>query len=210
MSYLEDYIFSINYLPIEFQRSLELIKQLDILAENTNSDLQTLTSDYFNSLSKDGNLLTEDKEKLSSIRYKQKEVGNLNDEKIVISKQMVDVLDLQIKKLEKDLFKFSKEIKSDEESLTVAETPQKRVKIDKDMTFTNMSEDYNMFMEDETKPYEFQSEIKQTYCVCNKASYGDMIACDNPTCKHEWFHFTCVGLTSQPNGQWYCPDCRKI
>ncbi|MQM02401.1 hypothetical protein Taro_035163 [Colocasia esculenta] len=46
-----------------------------------------------------------------------------------------------------------------------------------------------------------------TYCFCNQVSYGQMVACDNPDCKIEWFHFGCVGLKEQPKGKWYCPNC---
>ncbi|KAE8685590.1 PHD finger protein ING1 [Hibiscus syriacus] len=46
-----------------------------------------------------------------------------------------------------------------------------------------------------------------TYCMCNQVSYGEMVACDNPNCKIEWFHFGCVGLREQPRGKWYCSDC---
>ncbi|XP_054806980.1 PHD finger protein ING1 isoform X2 [Prosopis cineraria] len=46
-----------------------------------------------------------------------------------------------------------------------------------------------------------------TYCFCNQVSYGEMVACDNPNCKIEWFHFGCVGLKEQPKGKWYCSDC---
>lgn len=45
------------------------------------------------------------------------------------------------------------------------------------------------------------------YCVCKGVSYGDMVCCDNEECPVEWFHFPCVGLTEQPKGKWYCPDC---
>ncbi|KAE8703035.1 PHD finger protein ING1 [Hibiscus syriacus] len=48
-----------------------------------------------------------------------------------------------------------------------------------------------------------------TYCLCNQVSYGEMVACDNPACKIEWFHFGCVGLKEQP-GKWYCPDCAAL
>jgi hypothetical protein len=48
------------------------------------------------------------------------------------------------------------------------------------------------------------------YCYCRQVSYGQMIACDNEGCQREWFHFTCVGLTAEPKGKWYCPDCRKL
>lgn len=37
-----------------------------------------------------------------------------------------------------------------------------------------------------------------------------MIACDNPDCKYEWFHWACVRVTKQPDDdqKWYCPECR--
>ena len=47
------------------------------------------------------------------------------------------------------------------------------------------------------------------YCYCKKVSSGNMIACDNPDCPTEWFHWECVGLTSEPEGSWYCDDCKK-
>lgn len=49
---------------------------------------------------------------------------------------------------------------------------------------------------------------ERLYCLCKKLSYGDMIACDNPRCEIEWFHFACVDIKSQPKGRWYCPRCR--
>lgn len=45
------------------------------------------------------------------------------------------------------------------------------------------------------------------YCTCNQVSYGDMVACDNPKCPVEWFHYPCVGITAPPKGKWYCPRC---
>ncbi|PAA82877.1 hypothetical protein BOX15_Mlig015258g3, partial [Macrostomum lignano] len=53
------------------------------------------------------------------------------------------------------------------------------------------------------------NEESRRYCICNKVSFGEMIACDNARCAIEWFHFRCVKLTSEPKGKWYCPDCRK-
>ena len=48
------------------------------------------------------------------------------------------------------------------------------------------------------------------YCFCNYISYGNMIKCDNPGCKREWFHFHCVGLKNQPKGKWFCSEkCAK-
>ncbi|KAI4860938.1 inhibitor of growth proteins N-terminal histone-binding-domain-containing protein [Hypoxylon rubiginosum] len=50
-------------------------------------------------------------------------------------------------------------------------------------------------------------EEGKKYCLCQHVSYGDMVACDNPDCPYEWFHWTCVGLKSEPEGRWYCPTC---
>jgi hypothetical protein len=35
------------------------------------------------------------------------------------------------------------------------------------------------------------------YCTCRRVSYGQMIACENPDCQVEWFHFHCVGIKSE-------------
>ncbi|TVY85773.1 Chromatin modification-related protein [Lachnellula willkommii] len=43
------------------------------------------------------------------------------------------------------------------------------------------------------------------YCMCQNVSFGDMVACDNDSCPFEWFHWSCVGLKSEPIGTWICP-----
>ena len=48
------------------------------------------------------------------------------------------------------------------------------------------------------------------YCTCRSVSYGNMVACDNDECPYEWFHWSCVGLKSEPAGEWLCPECRKL
>jgi len=47
------------------------------------------------------------------------------------------------------------------------------------------------------------------YCSCQNVSFGNMVACDNERCPYEWFHWGCVGLKSEPNGTWYCPECSE-
>jgi len=47
------------------------------------------------------------------------------------------------------------------------------------------------------------------YCKCRGTKHDpNMIGCDNPNCKIEWFHYECVGITTPPDGEWYCDDCR--
>ncbi|KZF22441.1 hypothetical protein L228DRAFT_248130 [Xylona heveae TC161] len=47
------------------------------------------------------------------------------------------------------------------------------------------------------------------YCTCRSVSYGNMVACDNDDCPYEWFHWSCVGMTKEPVGKWYCDECRS-
>ena len=49
---------------------------------------------------------------------------------------------------------------------------------------------------------------ERLYCICQNISFGEMIACDNTRCELEWFHFSCVDVKVQPEGQWFCPRCR--
>ncbi|KAI9043555.1 putative PHD finger domain protein [Aspergillus affinis] len=51
------------------------------------------------------------------------------------------------------------------------------------------------------------NEDTKVYCTCRSVSHGDMVACDNEDCEFEWFHWKCVGLTREPVGKWYCPQC---
>ncbi|KAF9001984.1 hypothetical protein BDQ17DRAFT_1357860 [Cyathus striatus] len=50
---------------------------------------------------------------------------------------------------------------------------------------------------------------EEVYCICNRVSFGEMIACDSPHCRREWFHLGCVGLTESPKGKWFCEECRS-
>ena len=50
-------------------------------------------------------------------------------------------------------------------------------------------------------------EDSQVYCFCQQVSFGEMVACDNEACEREWFHLPCVGLTSPPQGKWFCDEC---
>lgn len=63
------------------------------------------------------------------------------------------------------------------------------------------------------------------YCFCNRVSFGEMIACDEPSCEVEWvryiissflflfsvvllqYHIQCIGLTVAPEGAWICDTC---
>lgn len=56
------------------------------------------------------------------------------------------------------------------------------------------------------KPISVQpvKEVEPLYCFCNGPSFGRMVACEYEKCPHQWFHFKCVGLVTEPEGNWFC------
>ncbi|KAJ7620969.1 hypothetical protein FB45DRAFT_928004 [Roridomyces roridus] len=52
------------------------------------------------------------------------------------------------------------------------------------------------------------NENDKPYCICQRPSAGDMIACDDDGCPFEWFHLSCLGLEITPDGTWYCDTCK--
>ena len=51
-------------------------------------------------------------------------------------------------------------------------------------------------------------EELELFCFCRQSEFGQMVACDNFDCEFGWFHFECVGLTEEPEGDWYCGNCK--
>ena len=52
--------------------------------------------------------------------------------------------------------------------------------------------------------------LEPMYCICRQVAFGDMIACDNPDCRIEWFHVQCVNVSraTLPN-TWLCAECTR-
>ncbi|RIA82015.1 hypothetical protein C1645_881288 [Glomus cerebriforme] len=64
----------------------------------------------------------------------------------------------------------------------------------------------NLESDDDISDMEFDPN-ETLYCFCRRPEFGNMIQCDHPRCENAWYHWDCVGLTQQPSGQWFCPDC---
>lgn len=59
-------------------------------------------------------------------------------------------------------------------------------------------------------PIDPTSSLAPTYCWCRGGEHGRMIACDNHSCKIEWFHFDCAKLKRKPQGTWFCSsECKR-
>ena len=60
-----------------------------------------------------------------------------------------------------------------------------------------------------TSDISFQNDRK-LFCICQRPSFGPVIASDPQDCAGEWFHYPCVSITRAPKGKWYCTQCRSI
>lgn len=60
---------------------------------------------------------------------------------------------------------------------------------------------------------ESAEEEKAVYCYCRMPEEpgNPMIACDAPDCRIEWFHFSYVGISEEPEGdeEWLCDECSE-
>lgn len=73
----------------------------------------------------------------------------------------------------------------------------------------NQHDEEGSSMQGEEEEEEEEEELdgsEPRYCYCDGVSYGEMVACDMPDCKREWFHLGCVGLAKAPtkNGKSFC------
>lgn len=66
--------------------------------------------------------------------------------------------------------------------------------------------------EPETEPNnEFYEASDTLYCICQRPSFGQMVACDWEGCPYEWYHLLCLKMRRPPpQGKWYCPHCVEL
>ncbi|XP_075086002.1 PHD finger protein ING1-like isoform X2 [Nicotiana tabacum] len=152
----------------------------------------------------------------------QKHAIRIADEKVALASQAYDLVDAHIQQLDQYLKKFDEELRRERDVAGVTGTPattvanngksgrsgegkggrkKTRLATAAAATATAAAAASGMDLDLPVDPNE------PTYCFCNQVSYGEMVACDNPNCKIEWFHYGCVGLKEQPKGKWFCADC---
>ncbi|EWS74604.1 PHD-finger protein (macronuclear) [Tetrahymena thermophila SB210] len=225
MSQLEEYLEKINHLPIDVNRQLRLIKELDIRIQEGSRKLQELQEEYLAQLRQAKDKKQESKnlkEKRRNIERLQREVLGQSKEKVGIAEQMYSSVDQSIIELEKDLKKLDEQLRQNQvaqeqymareknvqQETTIKKKPNKKETkhLDKTnkrterQTYQNVEAQYNDAGFDQNEP---------KYCYCDKPYYGNMIYCESEYCEREWFHYECVGITEAPEGSWFCKDCLK-
>ncbi|XP_062209850.1 PHD finger protein ING1 [Phragmites australis] len=235
MGFLEDFQASVEALPAMLHRNYSLLRELDkslqgVQLENEQRCQQEI-EDIKHGL--ESRSITFDPAKLKfsdEATEEQKHCVRIADEKVALATQTYDLVDAHIQQLDQFMRKLE-ELRQEKEAAaavaagtaiaatatatatasagasTAVATPKsgrsgergrggrKKAKVPTQQPGPAIDLELPV---DPNEP---------TYCLCNQVSYGEMVACDNPDCKIEWFHFGCVGLKEQPKGKWYCPNC---
>ncbi|KAK8984642.1 hypothetical protein V6N11_008406 [Hibiscus sabdariffa] len=162
----------------------------------------------------------------------QKHGIRIADEKVALAIQTYDLVDSHIQKLDQYLKMSDEELRRERENAAASVAPapgpdsttksgrssqsgrggRKKTRLATAATAAAAATEVAATAENPTG-MELDLPVdpnEPTYCLCNQVSYGEMVACDNPNCKIEWFHFGCVGLKEQPRGKWYCSDCAVL
>lgn len=232
MSFLEEFQASLESLPIVLQRKYALLRDLDkSLAESQKQNEQRCEHEIVDIERgiKSGNITPD----ASLIRFsddaldEQKHCIRIADEKVALAVQAYDLVDAHIQQLDQYLRRADEERRAREISAAAAASAQSS---EGDTRSGRGSESSGRGGRKKTRlaaaaataaavasepPPVMDLDLpvdpnEPTYCFCNQVSYGEMVACDNPSCKIEWFHFGCVGLKEQPKGKWFCPDCAGL
>lgn len=185
MSILEDFVANHQSLPADVLRNLELIRLLDCKLKANEVEVADLTGLYF---------AKHDNATYLHVKRLHESMRLLAEEKLAIAKQLTDTLAAASQRLSASIKILECQVRAPLDK----DQPQKKkseIKVGDDIGTLDYLHDFPIF--DHDKPM----------CVCGKGSYGDMVKCDGLNCLIEWFHFKCVGILSQPDGTWLCPDC---
>lgn len=225
--YLEHYLDSIEGLPFELQRNFSLMTDLDNRTEEKKGEIDGLASEYIENVR---NLSPEERvQHLKKIELAYSKCKEFSDDKVQLAMQIYELVDKHIRRLDADLARFENELKDKLDSSGPESSDDKKSKKKKNLKDRRGGSGREKNGSDHDSPKhkaQKNSEVllnvhssdvldmpvdpnEPTYCLCAQVSYGEMIGCDNADCPIEWFHFTCVGLTTKPKGKWFCPRCTQ-
>ncbi|KAG1354809.1 PHD finger protein ING1 [Cocos nucifera] len=221
MGFLEDFQASFESLPALLQRNYGLMRELDKSLQGVQQQNEQRCKQEIEGIRRgieSGNITPNT---ASLIRFsdealdEQKHCIRIADEKVALAAQAYDMVDAHIQQLDQYMRKLE-ELRQERELATGAGAAASNA--DASTRSGRIAESNRggrkksrLAVEPPSIGLELPVDPNEpTYCFCNQVSYGEMVACDNPDCKIEWFHFGCVGLKEQPKGKWYCSNCMGV
>ncbi|KAL2485446.1 PHD finger protein ING1 [Abeliophyllum distichum] len=234
MSFLDEFQANLDALPNILQRKYSLLSNLDkSLQEIQRQNEQRCEQDIDDmkrgiktgNITSNSSLLKFSDEALEE----QKHAIRIADEKVALAARAYDLVDAHIQHLDQYLKKIDEDLRRERENVAATTLPvsalNNNVKAGssgdssgrgrKKTRLATVTAAAAAAAAASTNPTSMELDLpvdpnEPTYCFCNQVSYGEMVACDNPDCKIEWFHYGCVGLKEQPKGKWYCSDCAGL
>jgi len=214
--FLGRYLASLKELPPGVRQRMRQIRQLDEEAQLLKLEVANAEKELYSRIAsiassgQGGGSQVEDLLKAragpaSEVRVKRQRMADLQDQKVSLSTGAYELIDGYMKQLDSDIQRLESEVKNRGEPGQTSKMIAKKAEALK----AGVAES-----EDETEtPEKVPEEIpidpnEPVYCYCQRVSFGEMVGCDNDDCRYEWFHFACVNITKQPEGEWLCPDCR--
>lgn len=231
VDYLKQFIERAADVPLQLRRRLALIRDLDEKATQLQREIDEQCRKQLAGRSRSENASKRQRVAAAEPDAPQYDVDSalkrlisLADEKVNIANQIYDFIDKHINYLDTDLQQLDSEIEADRKELGLQgdETACEKLGIElpKGLKAAVLGGGgHAAALEKKRKgrkkdaetivaqPVAVPTEAEPAYCICNKPSAGNMVGCDNPDCTIEWFHFECVGLTEEPQGEWFCPLC---
>ncbi|XWS35078.1 hypothetical protein CRYUN_Cryun21dG0095200 [Craigia yunnanensis] len=232
MSFIDEFQTDLESLPHILQKKYALMRDLDKSVQEIVSQNEQRCEQEIEDIKRGvrAGSITPD---ISLIRFsdealdEQKHSIRIADEKVALAIQAYDLVDSHIQQLDQYLKKSDEELRRERDNAAATASPassdgttksgrpsesgrggRKKTRLATAAAATEVvaaaANPTCMELDLPVDPNE------PTYCLCNQVSYGEMVACDNPDCKIEWFHFGCVGLKEQPKGKWYCSDCAAL
>ncbi|XP_030534040.1 PHD finger protein ING1 isoform X1 [Rhodamnia argentea] len=225
MSFLDEFQADLEALPNILQKKYALLRDLDKSLEDLKRQNEQRCEQEIEEIKqgvKSGNTFSDE------VLDEQKHSIRIADEKVALAVHAYDLVDTHIQQLDQYLKKFNEELRRDKESVppegissSGVDAPPKSGRGSESgrggrkktrLATAAATETTNAAS---TNPPGMELDIpidpnEPTYCFCNQVSFGEMVACDNPDCKIEWFHYGCVGLKDVPKGKWYCSDCAGL
>ncbi|XP_036407454.1 inhibitor of growth protein 2-like [Megalops cyprinoides] len=237
VSYVEDYLECVESLPLDIQRNVSLLREIDTKYQEVLREVDSVYDKYKKET--DGSQRKRLQIQLQRALISSQELG---DEKIHVVTQMMELVENRSRQMDSHSHCFQEPAEADKsvEKVKQEAAPPERSSArrprrqrnsesrdschaangveeqgeepppkEKKSKSAKKKKRSKAKQEREMSPVEFTIDPNEpTYCLCDQVSYGEMIGCDNEQCPIEWFHFSCVGLTYKPKGKWYCPKCR--
>lgn len=238
-SCLDNFLDDISDLRADLKKQLCLMRELDDRCGSTAQEIDAATKAFHerrhrraSNTSPQAHLASDRwlRQTVKLIREKQRSCIEICDEKVQLSRQLYEMVDSHIQHLDRELAKLEGMIQCGEIAVpketgaparaapqagaaaaaaSSSGAPRKKAAaadrlLEAELAAAQASAASGSLLEMPVDPNE------PTYCLCNRVSFGNMVACDNDSCPREWFHYECVGLLDAPVGKWYCPECAPL